>query len=505
MLFLLLSIVWYTKTIQRTAGASPEGANRETISGFSHLSSLIPHPSSCYWLSLVAFIAAMLSKGSAATLPFILLAIVWWLRPLTKKDFLGIVPFVVITAVLAVLNVWFQGHGSQTVVRSANFLQRLLGAGGVVWFYLFKGLWPIGLLFVYPQWRVDAANPLWWPPLLSAFIITIILWQYRKTWARPLLFAWVVFGAALAPVMGFTDVGFMQFSLVADRYQHIAIIVPIALAAAVFSAWFQQLRAAPRWSAALVLVFAVAALAFLAWRQSSLYRDPITLYQATLQKNPDSWLLHNNLGNALHDIGREDLAIEQYQLTLQLRSDSPQILNNLGNALDESGDPARGIEYLKKSLQLKPDYPAALYNLGNALMHTARYNEALGYYQEALRLKSDYPEAYLNWGNALVHLGRWQEAIEKYNQALQIQPDNAVCWWDLALANSNMRQSGQAVACAQKALELARSQHKMELAGQIGKWLDSHRPARHIPRSNTLSNSNLRYHIHLLNLWKIIS
>ncbi len=44
---------------------------------------------------------------------------------------------------------------------------------------------------------------------------------------------------ALAPVMGFTDVAFMQYSLVADRYQHIAIIGVIALASAVWSAWLQ--------------------------------------------------------------------------------------------------------------------------------------------------------------------------------------------------------------------------------------------------------------------------
>ena len=50
-----------------------------------------------------------------------------------------------------------------------------------------------------------------------------------------MLFAWGFFCVALAPVMGFTDVAFMQYSLVADRYQHIAIIGLIALASAVWS------------------------------------------------------------------------------------------------------------------------------------------------------------------------------------------------------------------------------------------------------------------------------
>ncbi len=42
---------------------------------------------------------------------------------------------------------------------------------------------------------------------------------------------------ALVPVMGFTDVGFMQYSLVADHYQHIAIIGVITLAAAGYGLW----------------------------------------------------------------------------------------------------------------------------------------------------------------------------------------------------------------------------------------------------------------------------
>ncbi len=46
----------------------------------------------------------------------------------------------------------------------------------------------------------------------------------------------------LAPALGFTDVGFMKYTLVADRYQHIALIGAIALAAAAWSVWQRQAR-----------------------------------------------------------------------------------------------------------------------------------------------------------------------------------------------------------------------------------------------------------------------
>ena len=190
-----------------------------------------------YWLSLLAFTLAMLSKGSVAVLPVVLLLIVWWQkRRVDKSDLLRTVPFFVVAIVLTLVNVWFQKHGLDVVVRDVNFGQRLAGAGAVVWFYLAKALAPIDLVFVYPQWQIDAAQLLWWMPLVAALLVTVMLLLGRNP-ARPLLSAWLLFCVALLPVLGFTDVGFMQYSLVADHYQHIAIIAVVALVAAAWCAW----------------------------------------------------------------------------------------------------------------------------------------------------------------------------------------------------------------------------------------------------------------------------
>ena len=295
MLFFLLSILWYLKTrnrhrqLQQNAHAIRLAAAPSPLS----LSSI------WYWLSLAAFVLAMLSKGSVAVLPVLLLGIVWWLRPLTRWDLVRIAPFFVVAVVLTGVNMWFQTHGTEIVIRDAGFAERLLGAGGVVWFYLYKALLPIDLAFVYPQWHIEAGNPLWWLPLLAALAVTAVLWRYRKSWSRPFLFAWGFFCVALVPVMGFTDVGFMKYSLVADHYQHIAIIGVIALAAAGWSIWHQRARSEAYWVVTAVAVAAVGALAFLTWRQSGLYRDAITLYQAHAGKKSrivgwptTTWVMH---------------------------------------------------------------------------------------------------------------------------------------------------------------------------------------------------------------------
>ncbi len=173
----------------------------------------------------------MLSKGSVAVFPLLLLLIVWWRQArLTKHDALKSLPYFLVAALFTLVNVWFRVHGTAEPLRNANFIERLLGAAGVVWFYLEKALLPFNLSFVYPQWQVTSVDWRSWLPLLAVLLTTVILWsQRRRPPAKATLFAWACFCVAILPVMGFIDVGFMNYSLVADHYQHIALIALLAL------------------------------------------------------------------------------------------------------------------------------------------------------------------------------------------------------------------------------------------------------------------------------------
>src|SRR5262249_30375503 len=133
---------------------------------------------------------------------------------------------------LTLVNIWFQNHGVKIVIRQVTPLDRLLGAGAVVWFYLFKAILPIDLKFFYPQWQIDSHRFIWWVPLIAAVVVSVFLWSKRRApWGKAIFTAWTYFWICLLPVMGFTDVGYMKFSLVADHYQHLAMIGVIALAA----------------------------------------------------------------------------------------------------------------------------------------------------------------------------------------------------------------------------------------------------------------------------------
>ena len=267
MLFLLLSILCYSKS-EAQVPQLRRGMNR------------------WYWLSLLAFLLAMLSKVSVVVLPLLLLGIICWQRKVTRGDLLRIAPFMAIAVILTGVNVWFQTHGTGAAFRNVSWGIRLLGAGGVVWFYLYKAVFPLDLAFVYPQWQIQVDNPLWWLPLLAAAIVTGVLWRYRNGWGRPFLFAWGFFCVALMPVMGFIDASFMEFSLVADHYQHLALIAVIVLAAALWSVWRDRAGKIARGAMNFLAVGVIVILALQTWRENGNYRNEITLYEATLAKNP---------------------------------------------------------------------------------------------------------------------------------------------------------------------------------------------------------------------------
>jgi protein O-mannosyl-transferase len=429
-------------------------------------------PHGWYLLSLAFFVLALLSKGSTAVLPLLLLGIIWWRRSMEIKetddsallkpspifstlDIVRISPFFMFSILSTGINIWFQTHGSGAMIRTANFIERLLGAGGVVWFYLYKALLPYNLSFIYPKWQITAGNPLWWLSLIAALPVTAVLWRYRNSWSRSLFLAWFFFCVALLPVMGFTDVGYMQFTLVADHYQHIAILGVIALVSAGFSLWQRNMPGRVSRSAAAVAgVAVVAVLMFLTWRQSGLYHDDITLYRATLKKDPDCWLAQNNLGLAMIRTGRLQEAIQDFQRVLQINPNYSPVYNNLGEALIQLGRPQDAIKYIRHSLELDPDSPEAQCNMGRVMFETGQLKKSEEFFRQAIKLKSNYSEAYYHLGIIQINEGKIGEAINYFRQAIQLNHDYPAAHNNLAIALIKIGQNQEAIDHFEEALRL---------------------------------------------------
>ncbi len=76
---------------------------------------------------------------------------------------------------------------------------------------------------------------------------------------------------------------------------------------------------------------------------------------------------------------------------------------------------------------------------------------------------------------ALAKAGRIQEAIDQFKQTLQLEPNRLPTYRSLALAYAQLQHPAEAIATAQKALDLARSTGQTPLAEQIENWLTKYR------------------------------
>jgi tetratricopeptide (TPR) repeat protein len=389
-----------------------------------------------YFAALGLFILALLSKTVTATLPAALLVVFWWRRGRLewKHDVRPLLPWLALGASAGLFTAWVEKTviGANGVDFALTPLQRVLLAGRAIWFYAAKLIWPANLTFLYPRWSIDPGD--WRQYLFPAgvLVVAIGLWRLARQNRGPLA-GFLLFAGTLFPVLGFFNVYPFRYSYVAGHFAYLAslgILVPVASALARIDSKAGRIA---------IPVILLAVLGVSTWRQSGIYSDEETLYRATLERNPDSWLAHNNLGNILlKDPGARADAIAHFEAALRVRPDYWEAHLSLGNALLEMpGRRDDAIAEYQRALRLAPESERAHTNLGNALLQAGRTEEAIAQLETALRIQPGNAEAHNDLGNALLRLpGRLPQAIAEYQAALRADPN-------LAEAHNNL---GRALA-----------------------------------------------------------
>jgi tetratricopeptide (TPR) repeat protein len=343
--------------------------------------------------SLALFLLALLSKTSVVMLPLVLLGCAWWQRArVTRKDLLRALPFFALAGALAAVELWFHSHHvlARTAARPEGFFSRAAAAGWAVWFYLYKALLPWNLAMVYPRWSVDPRALAAWLPDLALLMGLALAWRYRRSWGRPLLFAGGYFVVSLLPVLGFADISFMKYSLVADPWQYVAIIGIVALAAGAGVRAWERLPPTPRKQAVVGAAILVIALGVLTWQRCGLFENEngsdAPLWQDTVKKNPRSYIAQLNFGKALVvEAGSREItqqmaqaylqtAMMQFQVAARLAPREPEAHENLANILFALGRYAPAAEQYRQVLNIRND-PAIRERLNEALARQGKAAE----------------------------------------------------------------------------------------------------------------------------------
>ena len=381
-----------------------------------------------YALTFLLYALALFSKTTACTLPAAMLLVLWLKhQPLHCQRWLQVVPFLAAGLAMGLLSIWWEKHLGNYLPRynlSFSLLDRLLIATHAVWFYAGKLIWPIHLAFSYPRWDINAGNPWQYVWAMGCVGIAVFLWVCRHALGRGPVAAIVFFVAVLSPLLGFIPLFTFFYTFVADHYQYLACVGPMALWAGAATHFSEKWRINPSTKYALTFLLLLA-LGTLTWRQAGAYQNLETLWRDTLAKNPACWMAHTNLGRLLTAQGKLAEAETHYLEALQLQPLDGDIPYNYGNMLVKAGRLDEAIPQYRQALQLNPADAETWNNLGVVLYQEHRTDQAIASFHEALRYRPDFPDAHFNLGNALLVEHKLDEAVAEYREALRLAPDSA--------------------------------------------------------------------------------
>ena len=194
------------------------------------------------WLvgAFVLFVAALLSKAVAVSLPAVLLILdVYplrrfgespgrWFAPTARKIWYEKVPFIVASLVFVLLAITARKQSLVAVERNAPSSSIAQACYGI-WFYIRKTALPLDLMAVYPlPGRIDWFAPAFLLSILGTLAISVGLFLWRRRWPG-LLAAWLSYLVILAPNSGIIRI---DDQIAADRYSYMAMLGLVMLAAA---------------------------------------------------------------------------------------------------------------------------------------------------------------------------------------------------------------------------------------------------------------------------------
>ncbi len=305
-----------------------------------------------YYGALILFCAALLSKATIVMLPPVLLLSAWWLRGrFTLADLRRVTPFFALSLAAALVRIWFERRRAMGSIdlRDFTLARRAETATEAVWFYVGKVLYPFNLTLIYPRFSGSLGFAVMACIGIAGAVIILALVQ--KSWARPFVFAAAYFALMLVPALGLFDIAYMQHANVADHFQYLALIGPVALIGAGAARW-------PRLGLPVGTVICVVFVGLTASR-AWYFGHPDELWRLTIKQNPAAWTAHEHLGIALYEKSEISAAAQEFERSVALRPQNFRAWFNLGTMLHLESRYDDAIAAYTRALDLRPDLVVA--------------------------------------------------------------------------------------------------------------------------------------------------
>jgi tetratricopeptide (TPR) repeat protein len=162
------------------------------------------------------------------------------------------------------------------------------------------------------------------------------------------------------------------------------------------------------------------------WRARCYEKLATLAYLQLYYAAPDSYRLHQLMGDLGAAKGDDGKAVEEYRAAVALKPSVPNLHYSLGHVLwKDSKVPEARVE-LEAELALNPRHPGALHDLGDTYLLEHQPNKALPYLEKALAADSGNTDIQRDLGSAYSELGDYVKAADYFKIAVSADHDGSV-------------------------------------------------------------------------------
>lgn len=412
---------------------------KDVLSGFFFLSSLWAYVvgeqkqwRGLYWASFALFVAAVLAKSVAVTLPIILVLIDLYLyRRLSWRMLVDKVRFFLVALCAGLVTLYLQHfYGSIKQELVADVASNVVLALRGIAFYVTHGLAPVHLCAIYPRPEQVAIHDFVY--IGSALIVTSVVVVIVATWRKQSLiaFGFSFFIITLLPCIQLIPTG--ELIVAADRFFYLPSVgFFCALVAMLDEIWVRQSRL--RFALTTIVAAYCVWLGIGTWQRTYVWRSSITLWHDIINQYPKCETALANLGSAYLDIDTNNAALYLMRADA-INSNAPVTIYNLAVIDLRSGDTNRCLARLDQGISVGPLLGHQPYNFKATILDSlGRHREAITNLEFSLRLEPLNVQSRLMLARQYNRLGDITNENAVLNETIHFIPSHPSAY--MALAN----------------------------------------------------------------------
>lgn len=358
-----------------------------------------------YGISLLSFLAALLSKAAFVTLPILLIIIDLYLALINKhklnkrilqNTIVAQLPFFLLALFIGIISIYV--HSTSGALISDNLYPLETRLAKTIAFYptyIFQLLFPIGLHLSYP-YRAPTALELWIGILFFTTLSTLAI-KFRNS--MPAIFlGWFWYVVLLFPVSGIIQSG---SHLHADRYAYLPIIGIVFLIISIAAQFLSRFEIRQRLYMVIISLL-ILILATISWNQHRTWKNTFSVFYNTYSHDP------------------QNVFANTYLTGLYL----------------QAGNIQEGMRFYSRGRQADPYFLYLYESAYEALLSQQKSDIALSVLNDALKAVSElnvsggakynsYRDMYLlKIATIYINQGQYQNAAESLQHSIKINPNN---------------------------------------------------------------------------------